>query len=76
MMQCKMLQKKVEVEDWLNFLYVADLQSRDIYYGLKIMKSLQVPYDQFQSKEDRDASRDSLLKFYKHFSSFGGFTYL
>lgn len=40
------------------------------------MKSLQVPYDQFLSKEDKEAFRENLVKFYKLFNSFDGFIYL
>lgn len=76
MYQCKMLQKKVEADDWLNFLYWSDSNSREIYYGLKVMKSLQVPYDQFLSKEDKEAFRENLVKFYKLFNNFDGFIYL
>lgn len=71
-----MLQKKVETEDWLNFLYCSDLTGREVYFGLKIMKSLQVPYDQYQSKEENDVCKENKLKFYKNFNSFDGFTYL
>ena len=76
MVQCKMLQKKVETEDWLNFLCWSDLKSREVYFGLKIMRSIQVPYDDFQTKEEKEAFKDNLIGFYKRFISFDGFLLL
>lgn len=76
MIQCKMLQKKVEAEDWLNFLYCSDLKSREIYFGLKIMKSIQVPYDEFSSKEEKESFKENLVNFYKRFNGYDGFTLL
>jgi hypothetical protein len=76
MIQCKMLQKKVETEDWLNFLYCSDPTSREIYFGLKIMRSIQVPYDEFLSKEEKETFKENLVAFYKRFNSFDGFSLL
>jgi hypothetical protein len=40
------------------------------------MKSIQIPYDEFSSKEEKESFKENLISFYKRFNSYDGFTLL
>lgn len=57
-------------------MYCNDLSTQGIYYGLKIMKSIIVPFEQRLNKIDVEEFTKSKRAFYKSFNEHDGFSLL
>lgn len=75
MIKCKKLLKGNN-ENWISFMYCTGFQTQGLYYGLKIMKSILISFEPFNTKSSNAKFHQELNIFQKKFLECEGFAFL
>ena len=76
MVKCRKISKGNEEEDWFSFLYCSEFDSQGLYYGLKLMKSILIPFEAIHTQKDSNQFVQDLNMFHAKFLDYDGFPIL